>query len=105
MFYITERLSEHIGETPEGFLLCKDVPLTRVGEFEYTAQEVPIEGSKDGLVRIQRDEGEVFDANTIASFEGKPFTINHPDEFVTPENWIKYAHGAVQNVRRGAGVS
>ena len=52
MYYITEQLSEHIGETPEGFLLCKDVPLTRTGTFEYTSSEVPVEASLDGTVKI-----------------------------------------------------
>ena len=103
MYYITEQLSEHIGETPEGFLLCRDVPLTRTGVFEYTASEVPVEASLDGMVKIQRDEDEVFAQNTIASFEGKPVTINHPEGMVTPENWSELAHGIVQNVRRGQG--
>ena len=103
MYYITEQLSEHIGETPEGFLLCKDVPLTRTGTFEYTSSEVPVEASLDGTVKIQRDDDEVFAQNTIASFEGKPVTINHPEGMVTPENWSELAHGVVQNVRRGDG--
>ena len=103
MYYITEQLSEHIGETPEGFLLCKDVPLTRTGMFEYTAAEVPVEAGLDGTVMIQRDDDQVFAENTIASFEGKPVTINHPEGMVTPENWSELAHGVVQNVRRGEG--
>ena len=102
-FYVSEQLSEHIGETPEGFLVCASVPLTRTGVFEYTASEVPVEASLDGMVKIQRDEDEVFAENTIASFEGKPVTINHPEGMVTPENWSELAHGVVQNVRRGDG--
>lgn len=103
MYYITEQLSEHIGETPEGFLLCKDVPLTRTGIFEYTGSEVPVESGIDGMVKIQRDDDEVFAQNAIASFEGKPVTINHPEGMVTPENWNELTHGVVQNVRRGDG--
>ncbi len=103
MFYVTEQLSEHIGETPEGFLLCRDVPLTRIGEFEYTSAEVPVEGGLDGVVKIQRDEDEVFNERAIASFEGKPVTINHPNDMVTPLNWKEFAHGTLQNVRRGDG--
>jgi len=102
-FYVSEQLSEHIGETPEGFLVCASVPLTRTGVFEYTASEVPVEASLDGTVKIQRDDDEVFAENTIASFEGKPVTINHPEGMVTPENWSELAHGIVQNVRRGQG--
>lgn len=103
MYYIAEQLSEHIGETPEGFLLCKDVPLTRTGIFEYTGSEVPVESGIDGMVKIQRDDDEVFAQNAIASFEGKPVTINHPEGMVTPENWNELTHGVVQNVRRGDG--
>jgi uncharacterized protein len=103
MYYITEQLSEHIGETPEGFLLCASVPLTRTGIFEYTASEVPVESGIDGMVKIQRDDDEVFAQNAIASFEGKPVTINHPEGMVTPENWNELTHGVVQNVRRGDG--
>lgn len=100
-FYVTEQLSEHMYETPEGFLVCVDVPIARIGEYVYKNNEVPVEGGKDGLVKILRDEDQVFAEATIKSFEGKPVTINHPDDFVTPENWKDLAHGMVQNVRRG----
>lgn len=101
-FYIEEQLSEHIGETPEGFLICYDVPVAKVGEQTYKADEVPIEPGKDGLVIIKRREEEVFNPDAIKSFEGKPLCIDHPDEMVTPENWGDLAHGFITNVRRGA---
>jgi hypothetical protein len=100
-FYTTEQLSEHIAETPEGFLVCYDVPVARTGSQDYKADEVPIEPRRDGTVTIQRDEAEVFDEKTIKSFEGKPVTIDHPEGMVTPENWKELAHGFLQNVRRG----
>jgi uncharacterized protein len=102
-FYVTEQLSEHMGETPEGFLVCYDVPITRVGKFTYKEKEVPIEADSSGLVEIRRDEAEVFSDDTIKSFEGKPVTLNHPDDFVTPINWKEHSHGIIQNVRRGDG--
>ncbi len=43
MFYTTEQISEHISKTPEGFLLCESVPIARVGDYEYSKDEVPIE--------------------------------------------------------------
>ena len=86
-FYIEEKLSEHMGETPEGFLICYDVPVAKIGEQTYKGDEVPIESNRDGLVLIKRTEDEVFKPEAISSFEGKPFTIDHPDEMVTPENW------------------
>ena len=100
-FYTTEQLSEHMAETPEGFLVCYDVPVARTGNQDYKADEVPIEPNKDGMVTIQRDEAEVFEEKTIKSFEGKPVTIDHPEGMVTPENWTDLAHGFLQNVRRG----
>jgi hypothetical protein len=103
-FYTSEMLSEHMAETPEGFLICYDVPITRTGQFIYKSNEVPsVEGGYDGLVKIERDDEEVFSEETIKSFEGKPVTINHPDDFVSPNNWKELAHGTVQNVRRGDG--
>jgi len=102
-FYTTEKLSEHIEETPEGFLVCYDVPIARIGQYVYKSNEVPIEADSSGLVKIQRDEDEVFAETALQSFSGKPITINHPDEFVTPENWKTLAHGHLQNVRRGEG--
>lgn len=102
-FYTLSKLSERIQETPEGFLVCLDVPIARTGEYQYKPNEVPIEGSKNGIVNVQRDEQEVFSEEAIKSFEGKPVTIQHPNDFVTPKNWKDLAHGAIQNVRRGLG--
>ena len=101
-FHITEKLSEHIGETPEGFLIAYDVPVAKIGEQVYKGDEVPIEPNAEGLVTIKRTEEEVFKPEAISSFEGKPFTIDHPDEMVTPENWKDLAHGFITNLRRGA---
>ena len=43
-FYTVEQLSPRREKTPEGFLLCKDVPISRVGEFDYTPLETGIAG-------------------------------------------------------------
>ena len=102
-FYVEEQLSENISLTPENFLLCKDVPMTRTGEFIYKKGEVPIEEDNYGIIRIQRDSDEVFAETAIASCLGKPITINHPDGFVDSSNWKELAVGNVQNVRRGEG--
>lgn len=101
-FFVSEIHSENIAETPDGFLVCKNVPVARTGEYTYAKGEVPV-SDKDGIVKILRNEEVVFDEDTIKSFEGKPITLDHPDEFVTPENWNELAHGHLQNVRRGDG--
>lgn len=103
-FYLTGKIGEKRSTTPEGFLVCHDVPIARTGTQLYTSDEVPIDPGPDGLVRIGRDADEVFSQATISSFEGKPVTVNHPDEFVNPENWKNLTVGFVQNVRRGEGI-
>lgn len=103
-YYTPTRLSENMRETPEGFLLCLDVPLTRTGAFVYGANETPLEADADGKITMWRNEEEVFSPDTIASFEGKPITIDHPEGFVGPDNWKELAVGVVQNVRRGSGA-
>lgn len=102
-FYSVANLSERLSETPEGFLICEGVPITRTGELLYAPGETPIDAGKNGHTVISRTVEDIHDPQTIASFEGKPVTINHPDDFVTPENWRELAVGVVQNVRPGEG--
>lgn len=99
-FYAPTKLSENIRETPEGFLLCLNVPIARTGWMEYGEGETPLEVGDDGIVRVWRSEEEVFRPETVASFEGKTVTVKHPRDFVTPENWSYLAKGSVQNVRQ-----
>jgi hypothetical protein len=102
-FYAPTTLSEHISATPEGFLLCRDVVIARTGTQDYTPAEVPIEDNGSGIIAVARAEDEVFRAETMASFEGKPITLGHPAEFVNPRNWKAFAVGFTRNVRRGTG--
>ena len=104
--YTTAKLSENISQTPEGYLLCQGAALARTGTMAYLPEEVPpeiVKGFHGDQVLISRDEAEVFRPATLASFEGKPFTLNHPDEDVNPDNWSELAHGFASNVRRGDG--
>lgn len=88
-------------ETGEGFLICRNVPIARTGTQEYLAEEVGKDGG--GIVKVLRPEAEVFSPAALASFEGKPFTNDHPPVMLTPENVSGYEVGHVQNVRRGSG--
>jgi len=105
VFYLADRIGEKRSTTPEGFLVCHDVPIARTGTQLYSADEVPtLDPGPDGLIRIERVADEVFRPETLASFEGKPVTVEHPNDFVTPENWQRLAVGFAQNVRRGVGI-
>lgn len=102
-FYAVEKVSPRREKTPEGYLICKDVPISRVGEFEYTALEMggAVKG-KGGKVIMTRTPEELFRPETIASFEGKPVVIGH-DRFADPQNVNAISVGHVQNVRQGEG--
>lgn len=102
-FYTVSQLGKTREVTPEGFLLCRDVAIARTGSQVYSDQELPLE-TKTGEIVIDRVADEVFRDETILSFNGKAVTVEHPDDFVTPENWNKLAVGTVQNARRGTGV-
>lgn len=100
--YFGSRISDHILKTPEGFLICKDVPIARTGTQRYRGCEFggPV---ADGIYNVQRPEAEVFDRAAVASFEGKPVCDEHPDEDVTPDNYGRYMKGVCRDVRRGDG--
>lgn len=102
-FYTTEKIGATRERTPEGFLLCRNVPIARTGVMDYVGGEIPINPGPDGMIHVMRIDDEVFRPDTIASFQGKAVTIGHPDVDVNPDNWNELAHGTVMNVRRGEG--
>ncbi|MFM0044115.1 DUF2213 domain-containing protein [Paraburkholderia sediminicola] len=103
-FFSEEQLGPNQSFTPEGFLICEDVPIARIGTQDYAGIELPdIEPSKDGLIIVDRDAEVVFSPETFASLIGKPVTIGHPEGEVNPENWSALAKGSTHNPRRGAG--
>lgn len=95
------KLSPHMTESPEGFLICLGVPICRTGKQQYLPREIGEKG--DGLVDVYREEDEVFKPSAMASFEGKPVTDDHPKKEVDSNNYGSYMKGVVQNVRRGQG--
>ena len=101
-FYAVEQLSPRKVKTPEGYLICKDVPISRTGEFEYSSLEVGGIPGKGGKVIMSRSPEELFRPETIASFEGKPIVIGH-DRFADPQNINAISVGHIQNVRQGEG--
>jgi hypothetical protein len=109
VFYTVSQLSDRISETPEGFLVCEDVPILRAGDMEYRPDETTITAG-DGPTILSRTIAEIHRPETLKSFEGKPITMLHPSDdggsvFVTPENWKEHSVGIAQNVRKGEGES
>lgn len=98
--FTTAQLTENISETPEGYLVCSAVPIARLGAMLYSESETD---KGDGALLIANPPSVLFADDTIASFEGKPVTIQHPLNYVSPENWKQLACGIAQNVRAGFG--
>lgn len=100
--YYGEKLSENMIETDEGYLICQNVPLGRVGWMEYLGRELPavFDEPPDQVCQVYRSPDEVFRPETIASFEGKPVTNAHPQENLTIDTISLAERGHAQNVRR-----
>lgn len=95
------RFSPHMEPTKEGYLLCRDVPISKVGQFEYSGFEAGLP-AKNGRVLMSRTADELFSDDTIKSFNLKPVVISHA-RFADPQNWKDISVGIVNNVRRGEG--
>ena len=88
--------------TDEGYLVAPG-NLARTGVQEYRAYELGLDA--DGIdpmrvIRLHRPAEEVFDQASMASFENKPITIEHPPVAVTADNWRDLAAGEVRDVSR-----
>jgi len=99
--YYGYKISPNQIETDEGFLICKNVPIARTGEQDYLGTELGLDTAD--IVKVYRPESEVFSPETIASFEGKPVTDDHPSDLLDTETATIHSKGHAQNVRRGAG--
>ena len=102
--YTTGQIGRTRETTPEGYLLCRDVPVARIGTLMYGDGEVPVTADNTGLILIQRGEEDLFDPKTMARFEGKAVTNDHPEDWVNPSNWKELAVGTAHSVRRGEGA-
>lgn len=104
-FHTTMSLGEKRHVTPDGFLVCQDVPMARIGDMLYGPEETPVH-SADGVsgVTISREPDEVFREDTILSMIGKPVTNDHPNTLVGPAIWKDHTVGTVMSARRGVGT-
>lgn len=98
MVFYGSHISPHMLTTPEGYLICKDVPIGRVGKIKYLDSELGI-GSEGRIITVYRTAEENNSKATLASFEGKPVTDGHPDVDVDATNYNIYQKGHIQNVR------
>jgi uncharacterized protein len=90
--------------TDEGFLVASASTLARTGIQEYRAHELGLDADKlfkaNDVVRLYRPPEEVFDAESMASFESVPVTVDHPPGGVTADNWRDVSVGDVHRITK-----
>jgi hypothetical protein len=113
--YYATKLTDNISLRDDGALVCSGAVIARTGFQSYKARDLPQKQlaamnlglNPDDDVSVYRSPDEVFSAATIASFEGRPFTDEHPEKFLgvkdSAETYAIGDHqsGHVQNVRPG----
>lgn len=103
ILYYATHLTPHLARSDEGYLICRGVPVARIGPQTYLPVELDLPG--EDPITVLRPEDEVFSPACMASFEGKPVTEDHPPdpEGVIPANIRSLQRGHAQNIRRGTG--
>lgn len=97
------KISDRIWEDNNGQLICRDAVIARTGSYDYLESEIKDGGSPNKIVKVYRDEKDVFDPISMASFENKPFVNDHPEEDVSIQNHRDLHIGFVRDIRRGTG--
>ena len=64
--YYGSRISDSISRTPEGFLVCRDVPIARVGVQDYLGREIGQDERPDEIFKVNRPAEEVFSPAAVA---------------------------------------
>lgn len=98
--YYGAQISPNMDKTPEGYLICRNVPINRTGVQVYSAKEVGVPGGGDEAVNVYRLEEDVFSPAALASMEGKDITRGHPPDMLDASNQAAYSTGHIENVRR-----
>ncbi|HAH8787731.1 TPA: DUF2213 domain-containing protein [Escherichia coli] len=86
--------------TPQGYVITT-ATITRAGPIEYYGHELGLTGSDaNKKITVIRTLDELSKPETLASFNGLPFTITHPDDGeVTAADHKEKASGHIANTR------
>lgn len=92
---------------PDGSMLCRNVPIARVGWMQYAPGETPVEPAKQRgsspICYVHRGPEDLFREETMRSFIGVAITHEHPPVPVTPANFAHLGKGFILNTYRGDG--
>ena len=99
--YYGDQISKNMIETSEGYLICKDVRIGRIGSMDYLGSELPADFNEpyDRVCKVSRTKDELFSEETIASFEFKSVTNTHPKNNLDINTVEMSEKGQISNVR------
>jgi hypothetical protein len=100
MAFLGREISPNQIETHDGFIIAHNVSMSRTGVQEYLGRELGMMDRANEIIKVYRLAEDVFAEEAMRSFEGKPFTNDHPPEMVGPSNYNQFGKGHIQNVRR-----
>lgn len=98
---VSNKLSQRKFIDNSGYLICADAILARTGSMDYIGSELNIKEHANDMIKVEHRKEDLLDPATIASFENKPLTIEHPAEDVTPENRNELGYGYIRDVHVG----
>lgn len=95
---LNDKQSARFKLTDQGYLVAEGTKLARTGPMEYLGREL---GKTDNNVYdVYIDPEDLFNDAAMASYEGMPVTINHPEEMeVNAQNWSELSVGHIKNIR------
>ena len=97
--YYGEQISENMIKTPEGYLVCLNVPIASPEPMTYNNSDIGLD-TDSSTVMMSNPWEELSSPSTIASFEAKPVTVLHPDnKLLDDETATDEIRGIVVNVR------
>ena len=94
------RISEHIAETPEDYLLCTRCILCRSGLQPYKRRsDLGLTDGPDSTVDVNRPVSEVTSRTFLASLLGKAITLQHPVGMLNATTHASQAKGVILAAR------
>lgn len=88
-------------ETPEGYIVFKDVKVSRIGVQKYYGYELGLDVDDvdyDRQLSVYRPPESVFEQQSMDSFANKPVTDGHPWDLLNSSNVAEYQKGVIGSV-------
>lgn len=79
-------------KTADGYLVAT-VKAARTGIQDYLGSELG--KPEKAIIKVYRDEAQVFDTASMSTYAHKPVTNDHPSEAVTADTWSSVAVGSI----------